>query len=213
MLACANENGRLRQVIVPMATRGLEVHPLTCLDLSRRAASVTFDDVVVDAEALMAVDSEAALERQLQVAVALAVAETVGALDAMVTMTVAYAKDRVAFGRPIGSFQAMKHILADVGLYLEGCKAASVGLTRAVAERAEDAAEITAVVASYVGDHATEIAQQCLQVHGGIGCTWEHDLHLLMRRTRANSSLYGTPAWHRERLCVLGGLGSADDRS
>lgn len=213
MLACANENGRLRQVLVPMATPGVEVHPLTCLDLSRRAALVTFDDVVLDAEGTMAVDSEAALERQLQVAIALSVAETVGALDAMVTMTVAYAKDRVAFGRPIGSFQALKHILADVGLYLEGCKAASVGLTRAVAEQAEDAAEITAVVASYVGDHATEIAQECLQVHGGIGCTWEHDLHLLMRRTRANSSLYGTAAWHRERLCVLSGLGSADDRS
>jgi alkylation response protein AidB-like acyl-CoA dehydrogenase len=211
ILVCASDNGRLRQLLVPTQAAGVKIHPLTCLDLTRRAGLVTFDDVVVDADAIVTLDdSEASLERQLQVALTLTVAETVGALDAMVSMTVGYAKERVAFGRPIGSFQALKHILADVTLYLEASKAASVALTRAVAERADDVAEITAIVASYVGDHATEIAQQCLQIHGGIGCTWEHDLHLLMRRTRANSSWYGTPSWHRERICALHGLGGSD---
>jgi alkylation response protein AidB-like acyl-CoA dehydrogenase len=62
------------------------------------------------------------------------------------------------------------------------------------------------MAASYIGEHATEIAQQSLQVHGGIGYTWEHDLHLYMRRTRTNSTLYGEPAWHRERLCEVHGL-------
>ena len=135
-------------------------------------------------------------------AVALGCAETVGALDALFTMTVAYAKDRVAFGRPIGSFQAIKHVLADLALHLEGCKAAAVEAARVVDARADDAAEVVSMAASYIGEKANEIAQQCLQVHGGIGYTWEHDLHLLMRRTRVNSALYGEPTWHRSRLCA-----------
>ncbi len=141
------------------------------------------------------------------------VAETVGAMDALFAMTVQYAKDRVAFGRPIGSFQALKHILADDAMYLEACKAGAVSVARAVQDRTDDAGEIASMVAAYVGDVADQIAQDCLQIHGGIGYTWEHDLHLFMRRIRTNAVLYGEPAWHRERVCALNGLGLNDGRT
>ena len=196
------------QLLVPADRASVE--PMTSLDLSRRLACVTFDGVHVGADALLGSHDtgEAQLERQLQIAVALCSAETVGALDAMFTMAVEYAKDRIAFGRPIGSFQALKHVMADLAWYLECCKAVAVDVARVVDARADDAAEVASMAASYIGEHATEIAQQCLQIHGGIGYTWEHDLHLFMRRTRTNSSLYGEPAWHRERICRYHELGA-----
>jgi alkylation response protein AidB-like acyl-CoA dehydrogenase len=204
LLVTASCDGQPLQLVVPAASARIE--PLTCLDLTRRMAEITFDGARVSVSSILGEKAGDALERQRQLAVVLGCAETVGALDAMFSMTVAYSKDRVAFGRPIGSFQALKHVMADVGYYLECCKAAAVEAAQAVDACADDAAEITAMAASYIGEHATEIAQQSLQVHGGIGYTWEHDLHLYMRRTRTNSTLYGEPAWHRKRLCEVHGL-------
>ena len=136
-------------------------------------------------------------------------ADTVGAMDALFEMTVGYAKDRIAFGRPIGSFQAIKHILADQALYLESAKAVAVAAAKAVQHGDPAAGEVASMAAAYVGDVGNDLAQECLQVHGGIGYTWEHDLHLLLRRIRWNSGLYGEPTWHRERVCALHELGAA----
>ncbi|HEY2811931.1 MAG TPA: acyl-CoA dehydrogenase family protein [Acidimicrobiales bacterium] len=204
LLVTASCDGEPLQLLVPAGAA--HITPLTCLDLTRRMAEVTFDHARVPSATRLASDVRDALERQEQVAVALCCAETIGALDTMFSMTVAYSKDRVAFGRPIGSFQSLKHVMADVSYYLECCKAAAVEAARAVDSRSSDAAEVTTMAASYIAEHATEIAQQSLQVHGGIGYTWEHDLHLYMRRTRTNSTLYGEPALHRERLCEVHGL-------
>ena len=201
ILVTATLEGAPAQLLV--AASDAQVDDLTCLDLTRRMAEVSFR--AAPAELVTGAD----LDRQLAVAVALCSAETVGALDAMFAMTVGYAKDRIAFGRPIGSFQAIKHVLADVGYWLEACKAMAVDVARAVDAGRDDADETVSMAASFIGEHATEIAQQCLQVHGGIGYTWEHDLHLLMRRTRTNSALYGEPAWHRERICRLHDLGES----
>lgn len=209
ILASATLDGRPAQFIVPAGATGMSSTTLECLDLSRRMAHLDFDGVVVDADSLLGDgDATEALERQLQVAVALLVAETVGAMDALFTMTVQYAKDRIAFGRPIGSFQALKHIMADDAMYLEACKAGATAAARAVQDRAADAAEVVSMVAAYVADLSDRVAQNCLQIHGGIGYTWEHDLHLWMRRIRSNASLYGEPAWHRERVCEFSGLGA-----
>jgi len=201
------------QVLVPARAPGVTVHPLQSLDLARRFAHVTLDGVTVPAD--MVVDGgPAAFDSQLQVAVALNAAETVAAMDALFAMTVAYAKDRVAFGRPIGSFQAIKHILADQALVLETSKAGVDALARAAARGGPEAGEVAHTVAAYLGERGPELAQQCLQVHGGIGFTWEHDLHLYMRRIQSNAALYGGPSWHRERLCALHGLGPhAHDRA
>jgi alkylation response protein AidB-like acyl-CoA dehydrogenase len=190
-------------VLVPCDAAGVRVRPLHALDLSRRFADVEFDGVTVPVDAVV----DAPFDELLHVAVVLNLAEVVGAMDTLFGMTVAYAKDRIAFGRPIGSFQAIKHLLADQALYLETCKAGAVAAAEAVAKGDEMAAEVVSMAAAYVGDQGRELAQECLQVHGGIGYTWEHDLHLFMRRIESNAVLYGEPTWHRERVCAFHELG------
>ena len=125
-------------------------------------------------------------------------------MDHLLTMTVEYARHRIAFGRPIGSFQALKHQMADMSLLLEMSKACGEAATEAVARGSGSA--LASVAKAFVGDASTDIAQGCFQVHGGIGYTWEHDLHLFLRRAAANRVLYGAPAWHRERILSLAGL-------
>ncbi len=203
-LVAAACDGATVQFLVPRSA-GIRVVPLECLDLSRRLGHVVLDDVAVAADARIAVDA-ADLDAELLTALVLVCADTVGALDRMFSMTVDYAKERVAFGRPIGSFQAIKHLLADQVLYLETCKAAAVAAAEAVQRGDDGAAETVHMAAAYVADVGNDIAQVCLQVHGGIGYTWEHDLHLYLRRVRANGALYGEPTWHRARVCALGGL-------
>ncbi|MDQ2648787.1 MAG: acyl-CoA/acyl-ACP dehydrogenase [Actinomycetota bacterium] len=208
LLVVGSLDGEEVQLLVPLDASGVSVRPMTALDLARRFALVELDGVTVPADAFLG-GGAAGIEEQLLVAVALNLAETVGAMDALFDMTVTYAKDRIAFGRPIGSFQSIKHILADQSLYLETCKAVAVAAAKAVAGGASDAPEVVSMAAAYVGDQSRELAQECLQVHGGIGYTWEHDLHLLMRRIETNAVLYGEPSWHRERVCAIHELGAS----
>ncbi len=206
VLAGGQCDGEPIQIVVPSDSSGVDVEALTCYDLSRRIAEVSFDDVRLSSAAVLGAGETPTvecLERQLQIAVVLACAETVGALDEIFSMTVQYSKDRIAFGRPIGSFQALKHVLADQMLFLESCKAATAEAASAVDRRAADAAEIASMTAAYVDEYATQIAQECLQIHGGIGFTWEHDLHLYMRRIRTTTSMWCEKAWHYKRICEV----------
>jgi alkylation response protein AidB-like acyl-CoA dehydrogenase len=201
LLVSATLEGESVQVLIPRGTEGVSAVALASLDLSRRFAHVTLTDVITPVDMLL--DHTATTGWLHDVAVVLNLADTVGAMDALFDMTVDYAKDRVAFGRPIGSFQALKHVLADEALHLETAKAVSAAAANALASDAADATEVVAMAAAYVGERGGELAQQCLQVHGGIGYTWEHDLHLLMRRIQSNSALFGEPSWHRARICEL----------
>jgi alkylation response protein AidB-like acyl-CoA dehydrogenase len=133
-------------------------------------------------------------------------AETVGAAARVFEFTLEYARDRVAFGRPIGSYQALKHRLAEMKTALEGSFATATSSTKAVAAGADDAAELVSVAKAYIGEHAVAIVQDCVQLHGGIGVTWEHDLHLYLRRVTQNAALYGSPRQHRERIATLLGM-------
>jgi len=209
LLVAARTAGGLSQFLVPATAAGITIEPLQSLDLGRRLANVAFDGVEVSAtDAVGDIDgAEEAIRRQLNVAVALQSAETVGALDALFDMTLAYAKDRKAFGRPIGSFQALKHRLADMLLWLESSKAAAVAAAHA-ADAGNGAAsdELASVAKCYIGERGPEIARDCLQIHGGIGFTWEHDLHLYLRRVEANAALYGSPDRHRDRLATALGM-------
>ncbi|HEY8546926.1 MAG TPA: acyl-CoA dehydrogenase, partial [Acidimicrobiales bacterium] len=207
LLVAGTLDGAPVQVLVPRTAPGVTLTPLVALDLGRRLADVRLDAVTVPADALVGGGAEA-LWRLHRQAVVLTAAETVGAMDELFTMTVEYARERVAFGRPIGAFQAIKHLLADQALALEMAKAAVGAAVDAVGLDRDDGPEVAAMTAAAVGDAGNELAQQCLQVHGGIGYTWEHDLHLLLRRIRSNSALYGTPTWHREQLCRVHGLGA-----
>ena len=198
----------LAQFLVPAATPGITVKPLASHDITQRFAAVAFADARIPGTGILGSGGSADedVDAQLDVAVVLSVAESVGAMDALFEMTRQYAVDRVAFGRPIGSFQAVKHQLADLSLGVEASKAISVQATRAVQAATDDASEIASMAKAWVGDTGIQLAQGCFQVFAGIGYTWEHDSHLYLRRLTMNSLLFGEPDWHRERICRLHGI-------
>jgi alkylation response protein AidB-like acyl-CoA dehydrogenase len=140
------------------------------------------------------------------VALTLQNAETVGAVNRVYEFTLEYAKDRMAFGRPIGSYQALKHRFADMKVWLEACNATATASARAVQAGADDASKLVSTAKAYIGDRAPAIVQDCVQLHGGIGVTWEHDLHLYLRRVAQNAALYGTARDHRLRVATLLGV-------
>jgi alkylation response protein AidB-like acyl-CoA dehydrogenase len=115
-------------------------------------------------------------------------------------MTTDNAKTRVAFGRPIGSFQAHKHLLADVSDVVEASQAAVDAAVRALSEHTPSASEVASIAKVFVGESALDAVQDCLQVHGGIGFAWEHDLHLYMRRVASGLAMFGTADEHRARI-------------
>jgi alkylation response protein AidB-like acyl-CoA dehydrogenase len=207
LLVTARTSGGLTQFLVPTDTEGVSIEPLQSLDLARRFADVRFDDVMLPAATVVGAVDDAVddVERLLNLAVALQCAESVGAADRTFEFTLEYAQDRKAFGRPIGGFQAIKHRFADMVCWLESAKAVTVAAVNAV-QHDIDATETTSIAKSYVGAHTPRIARDCLQVHGGIGYTWEHDLHLYLRRIESNRALYGSPEQHLDRLADVIGL-------
>ncbi|MHB1583333.1 MAG: acyl-CoA dehydrogenase family protein [Acidimicrobiales bacterium] len=208
LLVTATVAGELTQFLVPASTPGVTVSPLQSLDLSRRFAEVRFDGVTVGPETVLGEVGAAGdeVERQLQQVVALQCAGMVGAVDEMFTRTVEYAFDRYSFGRALASYQALKHRFADMKLWLEASHATTVGAVRAVDAGEERAAELVSVAKSYVGTKGPVILQDCVQLHGGIGVTWDHDLHLYLRRVVQERALFGTPEEHRERIAARMGV-------
>ena len=142
------------------------------------------------------------VERQLLDAVVLQCFEMAGAVDRVFAFTVEYAEDRYSFGRPLVSYQALKHRFADMKMWLESCHATAAAAARAVDAGSPLAAELVSVAKSYIGDHAPVIVQDCVQLHGGIGVTWDHDLHLYLRRVVQDRAQFGTPRDHRERIAA-----------
>ena len=208
LLVTAQGKGGVSQFLLPAGTPGVSVEPMDALDLGRRLAVVRFDKVQAGPDAVLGKAGAAAedYERQLQVALALQCAETVGVTDRAFEFTLEWVNERHAFGRPIGSFQALKHRLADHAAQLEGAKAAAAHAAKSVQEGAPDAAIAVSIAKSQCGRYATEIIRDCLQMHGGIGLTWEHDIHFYLRRAVSNEALWGSPAAHHERLCRLAGM-------
>lgn len=198
----------LAQFIVPATAPGLTVTTGQSLDLVRRYAQVSLDGVRLPATSLVseAEATEAAVNRQIQIAVALQCAETAGAVQRVFEFTVQWAFDRYSFGRPLASYQALKHRFADMKLWLEACQATAGAAAHATAQHAVDADELASVAKSYVGPRATDIIQDCVQMHGGIGVTWEHDIHLYLRRATVNRAMFGSPSEHRRRLADILGI-------
>jgi alkylation response protein AidB-like acyl-CoA dehydrogenase len=207
LVTAAGPDGLL-QFIVPSAAPGLTVTVEPGLDLVRHYARVELHDVAVPADSVVspAGTPEEAVNRQVQVAVALQCAETAGAVQRVFEFTAAWAFDRYSFGRPLASYQALKHRFADMKTWLEACLATASAAAHAAARPADDADELASVAKSYLGQRATDIIQDCVQLHGGIGVTWEHDLHLYLRRATVNRAMFGTPGEHRQRLAGLIGV-------
>jgi alkylation response protein AidB-like acyl-CoA dehydrogenase len=207
LVGAAGPDG-LAQFIVPATAPGVTVTPGQSLDLVRRYAQVELDGVGLPGTSVVspAGSAEAAVNRQVQIAVALACAETVGAVQRVFEFTVQWAFDRYSFGRPLASYQALKHRFADMKLWLEACQATAGAAAHATSQQAAEADELASVAKSYVGQRATDIIQDCVQMHGGIGVTWEHDIHLYLRRATVNRVMFGTPTEHRRRLADILGV-------
>lgn len=195
----------LTQVLVPADAPGVEVTPLATVDQTRRCGTVTCTDVRLDAAAVVGAVGEAAaqVEHQVQIAAVLCAAEMTGAMQAAFDLTVEWAFARYSFGRPLASYQALKHRFADMKTWLEVSHAAGDAAASAVAIGAPEAAERASAAKAFVGHHGLELGHECIQLHGGIGVTYEHDLHLYMRRITLSGALYGTAADHRQRLARI----------
>ena len=130
-------------------------------------------------------------------------AETVGAMQFALDMTLEWAFDRYSFGRPLASYQELKHRFADMKTWLEAGHAISDAAAGAVSAGAPEAAELASAAKAFLGQYGTELLQDCVQMHGGIGLTFEHDIHFFLRRVALDRTLHGTPAQHRARIASI----------
>jgi alkylation response protein AidB-like acyl-CoA dehydrogenase len=205
VLVVAACDGGIRQFLVPTDAPGVSIEPQRSVDLVKRYARVSFDGVQVDESAAVgsAAQAEALVQRQSHIAMVLQCAEVVGILSKVVDFTVQWAFDRHSFGRPLASYQALKHRFADLKIYLEACRATTRAAVTEVADRSPGADLAVSVAKSYVGERAPGMIQDCVQLHGGIGVTWEHDLHLYLRRATLYRSMFGTPEDHNLRVYAL----------
>jgi len=207
LLVTARTPDGLAQFLLPSDTPGITITPQESLDLGRRFAEVRLDGVDVGPESVVGAPgaaTDADVERQRHLMMLLQCADNAGSAARVLEFTVAYAFDRYSFGRPLASYQALKHRFADMKLWSEASQAAVDGAADALAD-ARDEDRMVSVAKSYVGDRSVELMQDCVQMHGGIGVTYEHDLHLYLRRATVNRGLFGTPADHRDHLSRISG--------
>jgi alkylation response protein AidB-like acyl-CoA dehydrogenase len=184
---------------------GLTRTPLPTLDQTRKLARLDFAAVPATLVGAPA-DGTAVLSRVLDVAAIAQAAEQLGGAQRALTMAVEYAKVRHQFGRPIGSFQAIKHRCADLLLEVESLRSAVQYAAAAVAEDSAEVPMVASLVKAYASDVYFHVAAENIQIHGGIGFTWEHDAHLYFKRAKASELFLGDASYHRERLATRIGL-------
>ena len=189
-------------IALPRNTAGIQIEKLNGLDLTRPYARIAFDQVEVPTAAVLgAVGGGAdALLRALALGNIALAAEQTGGAEKCLAFTVEYAKQREQFGRAIGSFQAIKHKLADMMVLIEAAKSATYYAACTVDENPEQLFEAAALAKAYCADAYFQCAGQAIQIHGGIGYTWEHDAHLYFKRARASMNLLGDCRTQREFL-------------
>ena len=187
----------------------VRLDPVDALDATRPIARVALDGVRIGADRALGDPgpaTAASVRRAVDVAATALAVETVGAAQAIFDITLAYAKQREQFGAPIGSFQAIKHKFADMLVALERARATSYFAALTIAEDDSRRALATSTAKAAAGDCAALLAKEGIQIHGGIGYTWEHDMHLYVRRVKSSSLLFGNAAQHRARVADLIGL-------
>jgi alkylation response protein AidB-like acyl-CoA dehydrogenase len=193
---------------LPARAQGLERRALATLDRTRRLAALELREARVPAAALLGEEGEAgpALARVLDRAAVALAAEQVGGAQRCLDLAVAYAKERVQFGRPIGSFQAIKHRLAERMVQIETARSAAWWAAGVAALGGAELPQVASLAKARASEAFFSCAAECLQVHGGVGFTWEYDVHLYLKRARAGEGFLGEPAWHRERIARQLGL-------
>ncbi|MFI7455088.1 acyl-CoA dehydrogenase family protein [Nonomuraea sp. NPDC049714] len=195
----ARAEGGLGVYVVDPGGPGVRVESLVTMDRTRPQARVRFDAAPAR---LIAADGRRVLERLLAVAAAALSAEQLGGSARCLEMTLAYVRVREQFGRPIGSFQAIKHRLADLYVLVESARSVSDDAARALADDAPDLQVRAATAQAYCAEAYSAVAAETIQLHGGIGFTWEHEAHLHFKRAHSAAALFGSPAWHRARLAA-----------
>lgn len=205
LVAASGADGALELHLVATDAPGVERRPLSSLDMTRPLATVTLSGAASVRVGRGAV-AAAALRRGLAVGAILLGSEQLGLADAVLTSTVEHLRTRRQFGRELGSFQALKHRVADLWVELEGLRAVARYGVLADAESLEYRASL---VAAYASDVVVQLVEECLQLHGGIAMTWEHPLHYALKRAKSNQIALGAPARHRMLLAELVGLDAA----
>jgi alkylation response protein AidB-like acyl-CoA dehydrogenase len=184
---------------------GVTRTPLATMDQTRKQARLELSGTP---GRLIGTDggASAGLSRTLDLAAVALAAEQVGGAQRCLDMSVEYAKERVQFGRPIGSFQAIKHKCADMLLEVESAKSAAYYAGWAAAESSDELPVVASLAKAYCSDAYFHAAAENIQIHGGIGFTWEHDAHLYFKRAKSSELLLGDPTYHRELLAQRIGL-------
>ena len=192
-------------LLLPRTTRGVTVKLLPTMDQTRKLCEVTFQDASVPADALMGVRGKAwsTLGRVIERATVALCAEMCGGAQRVLDMTTDYAKIRIAFGKPIGTYQGVKHRAADMLVDVENAKSLTYYAAWAVDENSPEAPLAASMAKAYVTDAYRKVAGAGIQLHGGIGFTWEHDLHLYFKRAKSSEFTFGDATYHRERVAQL----------
>ncbi|HUI26743.1 MAG TPA: acyl-CoA dehydrogenase family protein [Candidatus Kryptonia bacterium] len=200
-----NESG-VTLFLVPRDAPGLSVTPLPTIDQTRRVYEVAFDHVEVPANAVVGKVGEGwkRLERVRDAAAVLLAADSLGGAQKALEMAVEYSKVREQFGRPIGSFQAVKHMAAEIVSEIEPARALVWYAAYAYDATPREAARAASMAKARLSDVYMRTADRAVQMHGGIGFTWEHDMHLWFKRAKWNELAFGDATFHRERVATLG---------
>ncbi len=184
--------------VVDSKARGLKISPMSGMDLTRKLYVVEFSNTPADE-----LGSSANLARAFDIATAALAAELVGGMQRTLDVTIEYAKTRKQFGKPIGMFQAVQHQCADMYLETESSRSAAYYAGWALEENSSDAATAVSIAKMYCSDAARTVGNRGIQIHGGMGFTWENDLHLYYRRAKASETAFGDATFHRERIASM----------
>jgi alkylation response protein AidB-like acyl-CoA dehydrogenase len=184
--------------VVDSKARGLKISPMSGMDLTRKLYTVEFNDTPAEQ-----IGSVASPTRALDVATSALAAELVGGMQRTLDITVEYAKTRKQFGKPIGMFQAVQHQCADMYLETESSRSAVYYAGWALEENSADATTAVSIAKMYASDAARTVGNRGIQIHGGMGFTWENDVHLYYRRAKASETAFGDATFHRERIASM----------
>jgi alkylation response protein AidB-like acyl-CoA dehydrogenase len=197
-----------RRFIVPTDADGVTITPTPAMDATRKHYAVGFDGVQVGEDDAFGPDG---IDRARSRAFTAIAAELVGIAQRALEWAVEYAKERKQFGRPIGAYQAVSHKCAQMLLETEGARSAAYYAAWTIENEPDTAPLAASMAKAYASDAARNVTGASMQVHGGIGFTWEHDLHLWLKRAHTSAALFGDAAWHREQVArrVIDQLGTA----
>lgn len=205
VICVARSNDQLVLIPVEKTSDGVQIKPMPAMDSTRKWYQVNFEGVSVPETAVLGADgnSQAALERAVEVATVALCAEMVGGMQWVLETAVEYAKVRHQFGKPIGSFQAVQHQCADMLLMTESARSATLFAAWALSVNDPRATEAVSIAKAYCSDAYREVCHRGVQVHGGIGFTWEYDLQLYVKRSKSSEAFFGDAIYHRERIAQL----------